>query len=141
MTPEEKAEFTDELTEKFVLVPKNKLYYIIGGAVAVIVIATGLSLASVFAYLRSEPAEIARKRIEQIRAQAEVHLKRLEQSDSYVQFDQTIALESEKNTGYMLTGHSQMPSPHPPKSSDVNAEPILHQPPFYRWTVRRPPSK
>src|SRR4051812_29958415 len=83
MTTEEKAEFTDALTEKFVLIPKNKFYYIIGGAVAVIVVATGLSLASVFAYLRSEPAEIARKRIEQIRGQAEVHLKRLEDEGSY----------------------------------------------------------
>ena len=58
-----------------------------------------------------------------------------------VTFDQAIALESEKNAGYMLMGHSQKPPPNPPQTSDVDAEPLLHPAPFYRWVIRRPPQR
>ena len=102
MTPQDETAFENKLTEKYVLIPKSKLYYIVGGAVAVILVATGLSLASVFAYLRSEPAEIARKRIEQIRQQAEIHLKRLDDEGAYVRYGSVFA-PVQSRTGFSTT--------------------------------------
>ena len=97
MTPQEKAEIENELVAKYVLVPKNKLYYIIGGAVAVVVIATGFSLGAVFTYLRSEPAEILRNRIQKIAEEAETYLVRLKDQGSYVRYGDSVALQSGLN--------------------------------------------
>jgi len=71
MNPEEKAELKKELVEEFVLIPKNRWYYLIGGAVGVVVVAFGIGMKSVFEYVSSQPAEDARKRILTIVAEAE----------------------------------------------------------------------
>ena len=73
MTPEEEVQFTEKLTKQFILIPKDRLYHCVGGALAFVVIAFGITIGTVISYLRSEPAEIARKRIVEIRAEVEKH--------------------------------------------------------------------
>jgi len=128
MTPEEETKFEAKLREKYVLIPKDKLYYIIGGALAVVIIATGISLASVFAYLHTEPAEIARKRIEDIRTEAEGHLQRPEQESTYIRYDDQVSLfpagSSKAIAGWIGSGNTGV------KPYDANSS-------AFRWTVRR----
>jgi hypothetical protein len=145
MTTEEKnackQECERELCDKFVLVPKNKLYYIIGGALAVIVIATGLSLASVFAYLRSEPAEIARKRIEQIRSEAEVILTRLKDEGSYVRYGSKIALQSGADTHRFLHNHTTQAGVDTYQGTLVHGKQVPITEAGAQWTIIQVPAK
>lgn len=77
MTPEEEVLFTDKLTKQFILIQKSRLYHCIGGALAFVVVAFGITIGSVIHYLSSEPAEIARRRIMQIRTEVEQYQKDL----------------------------------------------------------------
>ena len=77
MTPEEEVLFTEKLTKQFILIPKGRLYHCIGGALAFVVVAFGITIGTVIQYLSSEPAEIARSRIEEIRKKVEKNYKGL----------------------------------------------------------------
>jgi hypothetical protein len=136
VTPEEKTKLEGELREKYILIPKNKLYYLIGGAVAVVIVASGISLASVFAYLHSEPAEIARKRIEQIRTEAEGHLQRLQQEDDYVRYGSSVALRSSTDTARVLHNHTKAAGT-PMGGTIVNAQPLNPSQTGAHWTIEQ----
>lgn len=137
MTPQEKAEFKAEikaeLREEFVFLPKTKLLHVIGGALATLGVASGITLGGIFLYLRSEDAEIARVRIESIRTQAEKHLKALE-TDSYVRVGSTVALESKVHPEkYFHVGSDKALSLVYGRSEPSNVH--LH------WLVRSTPKK
>lgn len=66
MTPEQEAEFTEKLSKQFILIPKDRLYHVIGGAVAVIVATFGINIGSVVSYLRTEPAQRELARVAEI---------------------------------------------------------------------------
>ncbi len=73
MTPEEEAAFTEKLAKQFILIPKGRLYHVIGGALAVLVAAFGINVGSVVAYLRTQPAEKELNRIREISKEVEQH--------------------------------------------------------------------
>lgn len=132
MTPEEESKFTEKLTkqlsQQFIFIPKSRWYYILGGALAF----CGVTVGSVMLYLHSEPAEIARKRIEQIRGEAETQLKELQAGDNYIHYGSQLALECERHPGLHLHAYSDQ---------HVTVEKNALSSPFVRWTVRRLPAK
>lgn len=71
MDDAEKKALKAELVEEFVLIPKNRWYYLIGGAVAVVVIAFGIGIKSVLTYMGSQPAQEAHQQIVAIMKDAE----------------------------------------------------------------------
>jgi hypothetical protein len=75
MTPEQEAAFTEKLAKQFILIPKGRLYHVIGGALAVLVAAFGINIGSVVAYLRTQPAEKELKRIREISQEVERHYR------------------------------------------------------------------
>ncbi len=77
MTPEEEAAFTEKLAKQFILIPKGRLYHVIGGALAVLVAAFGINVGSVVAYLRTQPAEKELNRIREISKEVEQHYQDL----------------------------------------------------------------
>jgi hypothetical protein len=77
MTPEQEAAFTEKLGKQFILIPKDRLYHVIGGALAVLVAAFGINIGSVVAYLRTRPAESERQEIHRIYVDVQKHYKDL----------------------------------------------------------------
>jgi hypothetical protein len=77
MTPEQEAAFTEKLAKQFILIPKDRLYHVIGGALAILVAAFGINIGSVVAYLRTAPAEKELKRITEISKEVEQHYRDL----------------------------------------------------------------
>jgi hypothetical protein len=77
MTPEQEAAFTEKLAKQFILIPKDRLYHVIGGALAILVAAFGINIGSVVAYLRTRPAEKELKRITEISKEVEKHYRDL----------------------------------------------------------------
>ena len=77
MKPEEEAAFTEKLAKQYVLIPKNRLYHVIGGVLAFLVAAFGINIATVIGYMHSQPAVQASKEIEQIHAQVIQHYQDL----------------------------------------------------------------
>jgi hypothetical protein len=73
MKPEEETAFKEKLAKEFILIPKNRLYHAIGGALAILVFAFGINIGSVVAYLRTEPAEKELERIKQISTEVQKH--------------------------------------------------------------------
>lgn len=77
MTPEEEAAFTEKLAKQFILIPKERLYHVIGGALAFLVAALGINMGTVVAYLRTKPAERERGEIHRIYVEVQEHYKNL----------------------------------------------------------------
>jgi len=77
MKPEEEAAFTEKLARQYVLIPKDRLYHLIGGFLAFLVAAFGINIAAVVGYMHSQPAVQASKEIERIRAQVKQHYQDL----------------------------------------------------------------
>jgi hypothetical protein len=110
MTPEEEVLFTDKLTKQFILIPKSRLYHCIGGALAFVVVAFGITIGSAIHYLNSEPAEIARRRIMQIRTEVEEYQKNLG-ADKFVKTD--------KDYHIKITGKGELVVKHNSRKNGV----------------------
>lgn len=77
MTPEQEAAFTEKLAKQFILIPKGRLYHLIGGAIGILVVGFGINIGSVVAYLRTQPAEKELRRITEISKEVEKHYRDL----------------------------------------------------------------
>lgn len=77
MSNDEQEALVAELREKYVLIPKGRLWHFLGGALAFAVLAFGLSFAGVLAGMKSSAAVKAASRIEELKEQAEAHMRAL----------------------------------------------------------------
>jgi hypothetical protein len=77
VTPEQEAAFTEKLAKQFILIPKNRLYHVIGGALAILVAAFGINIGSVVAYLRTSPAVKEKEEITRIYNEVREHYQNL----------------------------------------------------------------
>lgn len=132
MSLEEEAKITEKLTkqlsEKFILIPKNRWYFVVGGMLAFI----GVSVGSVIAYLRTEPAELARTRIKQIQLEAEQLLAAMK-SDSYVRIGEIVRIRTTETPSRAL-------EPYPLPQTGVTAITTRDIPfPQQQWVIELAP--
>lgn len=78
MTPEEEAAFTEKLTKQYILIPKDRLYHVIGGAIAIVVATFGINIGSVVTYLRTQPAQRELEKIAGISSEIDKYYKEIE---------------------------------------------------------------
>lgn len=107
MTPEEETQFIDRLTKEFVLIPKGRLYYFIGGAVAVFVVAMGINIGSFFAALKSTKVHEAQQHILQMEKDAEKHLAAL-RAGGYVQTNQPYKIQTAGGNFGLFVSHNKI---------------------------------
>ena len=69
MTSKEETEFTERLARQFVLVPRDRFFHFVGGAAAIVVVAIGINVGSVMAFLKSSTAAKAQADIEAIKGE------------------------------------------------------------------------
>ena len=86
-----------ELEQRYVLVPKNRLWHFLGGAVSFAVLAFSLSFAGVLAGMKSDAAVKAGERIQELKREAEEHVRALG-ADQYIRYNRGIALRSSGGT-------------------------------------------
>jgi hypothetical protein len=134
MTPEEKTQLIADLRERFVLIPRNRLWHFLGGAVTFAVAAFALSFAGVLAGMKSTSAVQAADRIERIRDEAEGHLKRLQQESAYVRYGSSVALRSSTDPKRVLHNHSEQGGLNM-GGTVVNAQPVPASQSGAHWTL------
>ena len=130
MTQEQKALFIRELAEKFVLIPRNRLWHFLGGAATFAVAAFALSFAGVLAGMKSSSAVQAANRIEEIRGEAEKKLMALQASDAYVRYNDQVTLFPHANSSKALAGWTG--------SGNTGIRPYNPNDADFKWTVRQP---
>ena len=106
MTPEEETQFIERLTKKFVLIPKDRFYHFVGGAVAIFVVAMGINIGSFFAALKSTNVHKAQQHILQMEKDAENHLAAL-RTGAYVQTNQPYKIQTENGNFGLFISHEK----------------------------------
>jgi hypothetical protein len=132
MTPEEENQIIDKLmiriADKYVLIPKNRLWHFLGGAVTFAIAAFALPFAGVLAGMRSDAAVQAADRIKTIQTDVENHYEALKVA-SYLRYDQPVILVRAESTE-ALAGW--------PGSGGVGVRPLDNTKSAFRWIVTRP---
>lgn len=96
-------EFLKELQKDFVLIPKQRLWHFLGGAVSFAVLAFGLSFAGVLAGMKASAAVRAEEKIVAILAEVERYREDLG-IGSYIRFGDSVALRTGANVYLGVTG-------------------------------------
>ena len=129
MTPDEEAAFMEKLAKQFVLIPRNRLYHGIGGALAFLVVAFGINIGAVLAYLRTQPAKLAQARIEEIATDVKQHQKAVEDAEKAVE-------QHSKDMGVGAFLRRDEAGTFLPKSAETNF--LKRNDPYYIQTANGP---
>jgi hypothetical protein len=73
MEQKDKDDLKKELVEEFILIKKGRLYFLIGGATAVVVLALGIGIKATLDYIGTKQVEQTKERIAAILTEAETY--------------------------------------------------------------------
>jgi hypothetical protein len=121
MTPEEETQFMERLTKLFILIPKDRFYHCVGGAVAMFVVALGINIGSVYKAIDSTTAKETTKRIEALEHSAKDEVARIQAiakdadeyiaalpKDFYVQTDKLYQIRTENKNYELFVSHNSV---------------------------------